>query len=552
MLNTKYTYVTGEEIELITVTQEPDDRPDTEERTEILKAGTVMVEGYAPLTTDILRMTNVKMTLSDGTYFYTDVFRPVSEEKVPAIIAWSPYGREYLGLEIRGVSLSGLQKFEGPDPDYWVKQGYAVVNPDMRGVGIGTGSFRTWGKEQAQDGKEFVEWTAKQSWCTGKVAMAGNSYLAISQWFIAAKRPEGLAAIAPWEGFCDVYRHSICPGGIPDYEFEKNTISLTLRAKEPGEDMGSMAEKYPLYFSYWEEKNAPVEEIDVPAYVVASYSNKVHTRGTFPAWQRLKTADKWLRIHNTHEWYDFYTHQDDLKKYFDYYLKGEENGWKETPPVRMAVLNPGAEDIAERLEDTFPPADVEEKILYLHTERASLSEEKEADDKMISYCSDNGTDRVSFTYVFKERTEITDRMFLKLWMECPEANDIDVFLEAKKRDADGTELPVLVAGAPYCPPGQKVPVEWGNGRQRFSTRNSLSFPELIEKGEIVPVEIDLCTMDMIFEAGQKLEILVQGYNPQKPEVPGLPPIHTVNHGRNIIHAGGMYDSCLKMPVLNRK
>jgi len=33
--------------------------------------------------------------------------------------------------------------------------------------------------------------------------MAGNSWLAISQWFIAAEQPPHLAAIAPWEGFTD-------------------------------------------------------------------------------------------------------------------------------------------------------------------------------------------------------------------------------------------------------------------------------------------------------------------------------------------------------------
>lgn len=29
---------------------------------------------------------------------------------------------------------SGLEKFEGPDPAYWVSHGYAVVNPDKRGA----------------------------------------------------------------------------------------------------------------------------------------------------------------------------------------------------------------------------------------------------------------------------------------------------------------------------------------------------------------------------------------------------------------------------------
>ena len=32
----------------------------------------------------------------------------------------------------------------------------------------------------------------------------------------------------------------------------------------------------------------------MPAYVVASYSNTLHTAGTFRAWRRHGSAEKWL------------------------------------------------------------------------------------------------------------------------------------------------------------------------------------------------------------------------------------------------------------------
>jgi predicted acyl esterase len=56
---------------------------------------------------------------------YTDVFRPVGKEPVPAIAAWGPYGKEIGGQWLddvpgrAGVPLSmvsELQKFEAPDP----------------------------------------------------------------------------------------------------------------------------------------------------------------------------------------------------------------------------------------------------------------------------------------------------------------------------------------------------------------------------------------------------------------------------------------------------
>jgi hypothetical protein len=34
-----------------------------------------------------------------------------------------------------------------------------------------------------EDGYDFIEWAAKQGWSNGKLALSGNSHLAISQWF---------------------------------------------------------------------------------------------------------------------------------------------------------------------------------------------------------------------------------------------------------------------------------------------------------------------------------------------------------------------------------
>jgi len=145
--------------------------------------------------------------LRDGVTIYVDVFRPVGAEKVPVIIAWSPYGKsegtapsvtgifDLIGLD-NGV-VSGLAKFEGPDPAYWCAQGYAVCNPDARGVGESDGDSVVWDRQEGQDCHDLIEWLAEQDWCTGKVAMSGTSYLAVSQWFTAAERPPHLAAINP-------------------------------------------------------------------------------------------------------------------------------------------------------------------------------------------------------------------------------------------------------------------------------------------------------------------------------------------------------------------
>ena len=68
--------------------------PGFKQETLILKAGTVRREGAMPLPCDILLERDIPIKLRDGVTIYTDVFRPVNEENCPAILAWSPYGKD--------------------------------------------------------------------------------------------------------------------------------------------------------------------------------------------------------------------------------------------------------------------------------------------------------------------------------------------------------------------------------------------------------------------------------------------------------------------------
>lgn len=47
-----------------------------------------------------------------------------------------------------------------------------------------------------------------------------------------------------------------------------------------------------------------------------------------------------LRVHATQEWHDLYQEStnNELNKFFDFYLKGAENGWHKTPKVRVSLL----------------------------------------------------------------------------------------------------------------------------------------------------------------------------------------------------------------------
>lgn len=117
-------------------------------------------------------------------------------------------------------------------------RGYAIVNTDARGTFKSEGDMPVYGTQEGRDGYDAIEWIGTQSWCSGAVGMAGNSWLGSTQWyvlaftatslleivlnpsrFIGAEQPPHLKALAPWEGLGDFYRESLCRGGIPDYAF---------------------------------------------------------------------------------------------------------------------------------------------------------------------------------------------------------------------------------------------------------------------------------------------------------------------------------------------
>lgn len=568
--------------------------------TLILKAGSVRREGAIPLPCDILLERDVPIRLRDGVTIYADVFRPVGDEACPALLAWSPYGKEIGGQMLDDVPMrsgvplsatSGLEKFEGPDPAYWVAHGYAIINPDKRGAYMSEGNLLYWGHEDALDGCDVIDWIASQKWSNGKVGMTGNSWLTVSQWFIAAERPEHLAAIAPWEGFCDHYRESGTRGGIPAPEFPEMIAETFASAHGMLEDQPRMIVERPFMCDYWEDKAARVENIEIPAYVVASYTNSVHTHGSFAGFRRMASKEKWLRVHNTSEWFDYYTPEnvEDLRRFFDHYLKGIDNGWEQTPRVRLSVLNPGGTDIVGRAEEDFPLARTQYHKLYLSTADSALLTSLPADQAVSEYQSDSARHEVTYRYRMERPTEITGYMKLHLWVSAPDHDDMDLAVRVEKLSRDGQPLPDRTGNLIAATGLMRVSM-----RQLDEARSTEAEPyytftteQKLKPGEIVPVEIEIWPMGLYFDEGEILQLTVGAYQPANAAIPfgsasisvprdgftympGQPvemitvggnatqcadPTEVVvspathNAGRHRIYTGGEYDSYLYVPVI---
>lgn len=577
--------------------------PGFRQETVVLQEGSVRREGAKPLACDILLERDVPIKLRDGVTIYADVFRPTDGKPCPAILAWSPYGKEIGGQMLDDVpgragvpvdATSGLEKFEGPDPAYWVNHGYAIVNVDKRGAYMSEGNLLYWGHEDALDGCDVIEWIASQNWCTGKVGMSGNSWLTVSQWFIAAERPEHLVAIAPWEGFCDHYRESGTRGGIPTPEFPEMIAETFSSAHGMLEDQPRMIVEEPLMCDYWQDKAARVENIEIPAYVVASYTNSVHTHGTFAGYRRMASKEKWLRVHNTQEWFDYYTPEnvEDLRRFFDHYLKGVDNGWEQTPKVRLSVLNPGGHDIVGRAEEEFPLARTVYRKLYLSAADSTLLTALPEQENVNTYQSAADFHQVNYRYRMDKPTEITGYMKLHLWVAAPDNDDMDLSVRVEKLSKDGQPIPDRMGNRIVATGQMRVSM-----RQLDTLRTTEAEPyypfttvQKLKPGEIVPVEIEIWPMGLFFEKGEILQLTVGAYQPEKAAIPfgsayitvpkedftympgQQPEMMTLggnadecadpaevvtspathNVGRHCIYTGGRYDSYLYIPEIPAK
>jgi uncharacterized protein len=504
--------------------------------------------------------------MRDGVEIYCDIFRLEGPGPMPVIVAWGPYGKhgpvKYAIFPNHGVDPAWISKyagFEAPDPLYWTRHGYAVINVDPRGTWNSQGDATFYSAQEALDIYDLIEWAGTQPWSNGKVGMSGVSYLAIVQWRAAAERPPHLAAINPWEGVSDRYREMAYHGGIPENRFGPMWRSRRVPySNQRVEDTVTMYAEHPLWDAYWESKTADLSRVEVPAYVVASWSDQgLHTRGTLEGFKRIRSKHKWLTVHGRKKWQYYYQPEnvERLRLFFDRFLKGIENEVESWPKVRLEVRERFYEgEIRDEAE--WPLARTRYETLYLDAASKTLSGSSFAQESEVRYETDG---RAEFVHRFAGPTELTGPMKLKLWVEAEGADDMDLFVGVQKLDSGGNLVPFSFLNALEDGP---VALGWlrVSHRELDEERSTPEQPwhphrreSRLAPGQVVPVEIEIWPSGTRFAAGEQLRLLVQATDVQQypPGVVSMAHSVTRNLGTHVIHTGGTYDSHLLMPVIPR-
>ena len=258
-------------------------------------------------------------------------------------------------------STNKYQNWEVVDPEKWVPHGYACVRVDSRGTGRSPGFIDHFSPRETRDLYECIEWAARQTWSNGKIGLSGVSYYGINQWHVASLQPPHLEAMCIWEGAADWYRDMTHHGGILStfwanwYDMQVKTVQYGLGERGPrnavsglwvcGDETLSDDELarnrcsfgddilgHPLDDDYHRARSPQWDKVTVPFLSAANWGGQgLHPRGNFEGFMRAASQEKWLEAHGLEHWTHFYTDYGQLlqKAFFDCYLKGENNGWRE-------------------------------------------------------------------------------------------------------------------------------------------------------------------------------------------------------------------------------
>jgi predicted acyl esterase len=497
--------------------------------------------------------------MDDGLVLRADVFRPAKAGRYPVLMTYGPYGKGLAFQEgyktcwdlmvkeypdTAAGSTNKYQSWEVVDPEKWVPQDYVVIRVDSRGAGRSPGYMDHHNARENKDFHDCIEWAAQQPWSNGNVGLNGISYFACNQWRAAATQPPSLKAICVWEGWADRYRDSIYHGGILNvYQKHWQTLQIktvqhgrgvhgaknpvtgdlvcgpeTLTEEEMKRNIAPLWEQLTsnkLDGPYWRERSGDFSKVTVPLLSSGNWGGQgLHLRGNVEGFVRSASKEKWLEMHGGSHWAIFYTDYgvDLQRRFFDYYLKGEKNGWERQPKVQLQIRYPG-ERFELRHESEWPIARTKWTRMYLDPQGEAFTETAPAQAGTVTF--DAMGDGIIFkTPPMPKNVEITGPLAAKLWVSSSTA-DADIFLVVRVFDPEGKEVTFHGAVDPHTPIAQ--------GWLRASHRKldpELSLPyrpyhthdehQPLRPGEVYELDVEIWPTCIVVPKGYTLALHVRG------------------------------------------
>lgn len=362
----------------------------------------------------IIKQTDVRIPLRDGSYVCADIFSPADGAQHPVILNQGFYGKSFdhgvIGndevaqqkeeLEDRYFTGNpdGLQyeNHESVDSAVWVPKGYVCIRVDARGVGNSPGLQAPFSRQQAEDYYDAIEWAGTQDWSNGNVGLWGMSYLAITQHTVASLQPPHLKAMVALGTDADLYNEALYGGGLFGEGFwvwwratmaghnfigeRHETDWLARMMATPFNDPDAYGTAGSIFMRPEIEKaTAPVWIVGPQTGVVIHQlgSSETFVRSTGVQAKKFDFVDAWFPSSYKNSTIDDHTH------FFDHWLKGENNGVMDAAPVRVQVrTGDGGHYVLH--ENEWPLARTEYRRFYLDAHPAAWTDARRDDFLQVS------------------------------------------------------------------------------------------------------------------------------------------------------------------------
>ena len=477
----------------------------------------------------------VPMTARDGTTLMSFVARPVGPGPFGVVMERTPY--------LRSDTASGI---------FWASRGYIYVKQDVRGRG-GSGGVLDMNAMQEQDGYDAVEWAAALPGSNGKVGMVGRSNPGLYTWYAAIAQPPHLTTIAPVVATADPLRIVpyidmvfsptivpwLCLTAVKETLSDISNVNLVpafnhLPVIESAERAGCPRPRFwndwfnhQREDAYWRALSIErrLDRVQVPVLGIAGWYDDA--RGTIRNYVGLDTLEShpFQRVvmdPGAHKGIDYVNgdfgpmaridHRALQLRWFDYWLKGIENGIDSEPPLDLFIMG----DNEWRQEHEWPLARTRYTNFYLRA-GGILDSIPPGDEPADTFTYDPGnptpylidareleltinedysavhaarSDLLMFTSEpLAEETEITGPMTATLWAAT---------------DARDTDWNVMILDV--HPDGRAFRVQDGVMRARF--RNGFDRPQRLVPGVVERYDIDLWFTALVLPAGHRIRVTV--------------------------------------------
>jgi predicted acyl esterase len=464
-------------------------------------------------------------SMRDGVKLSTNVFLPEGTGPWPTILQRTPYGK-------------------GKHGKPYVSAGYVYVSQDQRGRGGSEGEYQPH-EAEIEDGYDTVEWIAQQEWCNGKVGMVGASASGIAANLAAASAPPHLTA-----AFIRVAPHSLFyEGRFIGGVFKEADTGNWMRRQGVGEDAILAYKKRVILDDRWLKTDLVFhrDKIRIPIYNAGGWYD-LFSLGSVSNFQYLQNnghanarGKQRLvmgpighgRLRGDLEYPDARGLADLAMPFFDYWLKGIDDGFSKEPPIRyymMASARRGSPSQKNgwRRAQTWPPGNAKTVRFYLHDDSRLARSKPSSAAGASSYKFDpsnpvptKGGLNLTLPLGPMDQREIGIRSDYLRFETDPLDEDlivagkIDLELWAS---TDGPDTDFMVKLVDVYPDGYEALVLDTALRTRYRFGRRAEDVRMMEPGKPEKMMIDMWNTAITFEKGHRLAVHVTSSNSPRFEV----------------------------------